>query len=74
MAHTCTVRSNTGHHCSAAHRSTVENYRAARERAELEREAITYGYAADNDLYHALGAKPLITFKEWLMSTAREEY
>jgi hypothetical protein len=52
----------------------VENYRAARERAELEREAITYGYAADNDLYHALGAKPLITFKEWLMSTAREEY
>ncbi len=43
------------------HRNDVREYSAAREAAEVQREAETGGYAAEIEQY-----RPIITFKSWL--------
>lgn len=52
---------------SCLHRRFVMDYRMARHAAELERESVTAGYAAELAAY-----PPLVTFKTWLQATARE--
>lgn len=47
------------------HRQLVHAYRAAREAAELDREAACAGYAAEKAAYG-----PLVTFKTWLTACA----
>lgn len=47
------------------HRQLVHAYRAAREAAELDREATCAGYAAEEAAYG-----PLPTFKAWLTACA----
>lgn len=47
------------------HRQLVHAYRAAREAAELDREATCAGYAAEEAAYG-----PLVTFKTWLTACA----
>ena len=50
------------------HRALVEDYRAARERDEIVRDAVTLGYPEDEQLYRE--RTPLVTFGTWLSSLA----
>jgi hypothetical protein len=51
---------------SCRHRLFVDEYRRARELAELEREAATLGYAAELAEYGPVR----MTFRRWLEETA----
>lgn len=46
------------------HRAMVEDYRAARERDEARRGAVTIGYRGDEALYR----EQLVTFRSWLLA------
>lgn len=50
------------------HRLKVLDYRAARHAAELAREASTLGYRTE-----LAAAAPIITFRQYLEQTAREQ-
>lgn len=62
---------NTRHRsCSPAHADLVNNYRSERHRQEVELEAITGNYPADQQHWKAKGGK-LITFGDWLKAHRR---
>lgn len=52
----------TGCRLSCLHKQMVMEYRAAREAAELAREAECVGYATETAAYG-----PIVTFKSWLL-------
>ena len=54
-------------HCRHV-RQIASDYRLARQAQEVGREAVTRGYAAENAEYGRL-----ITFRQWLTDTVREE-
>lgn len=58
----------SGCRADCLHRALVEDYRAARERDEAVRDAVTIGYATDERLYAE--TTPLVTFGSWLSSLA----
>lgn len=55
----------SGCKATCGHRQIVENYRAARHAAELQREQSCYGYATEEALHG-----PIVTFKTWLKALA----
>ena len=64
-----THKCRTSHPANCAHckrvRALSNEYRLAREAAELAREQVTAGYASENADFGAL-----VTFKDWLVQTA----
>lgn len=68
------VQGRPQHKCRTAHpancghckrvRALRDEYRMAREAAELARESVTAGYATEQADYG-----PLITFRDWLVQT-----
>lgn len=52
------------------HRAMVEDYRAARERDERERDEQTIGYPTENANYHRNNPGAMVTFSSWLSQLA----
>jgi hypothetical protein len=55
----------SGCRATCGHRQIVEQYRAARHAAELQREQACHGYATEEALHG-----PIVTFKTWLKALA----
>lgn len=60
------------HHCSWAHASLVESYRAAREAQEARAEAWSHGYRTELAAFYR-DAERRVTFREWLEHQERHE-
>lgn len=60
------------HHCSWAHASLVESYRAARHAQELRAEAWSAGHATELAEFYRT-QEPPVTFRRWLEHQERHE-